>query len=151
MEINTDDGRESPMAWPILTVGALLMNQNRQCLLVHTYKWSGLWGIPGGKVQYGETLEEALTREIWEETALKILRMKYVCYQDCIEHPEFYKPRHFLLINFIAFVDNLNVILNDEADQFVWCCLENASSEYRLNQPTRILIDKIIKEKAYEW
>lgn len=32
----------------------------------------GMWEFPGGKVEEGEKLEEALTREIWEELALKI-------------------------------------------------------------------------------
>lgn len=32
--------------------------------------WYGFWGIPSGKVRWGETLEEAAAREAWEETRL---------------------------------------------------------------------------------
>jgi len=39
------------------------LNKNNQILLIKTKKWSGLYGTPGGKVDYGESLEVALKRE----------------------------------------------------------------------------------------
>ena len=57
---------------PTPTVGALIYNALGQVLLIRTDKWSGKWGIPGGKIEYGESSENALRREISEETKLVI-------------------------------------------------------------------------------
>ena len=51
---------------PVPTVGALIYNSAGQVLMIRTHKWSNLWGIPGGKIQFGETALAALHREIME-------------------------------------------------------------------------------------
>ena len=66
-----------------------------QVLMVRTDKWSGKWGIPGGKIEYGESSEDALRREIAEETNLAISDIEFVLAQDCIRSEEFYRPEHF--------------------------------------------------------
>ena len=63
---------------PVVTVGALVFNDAGEVLLVRTHKWSNLWGIPGGKVKWGEPSEVALRREIREETALEIAEVAFV-------------------------------------------------------------------------
>ena len=130
------------MKWPIVTVGGLILNESNQILLIKTNKWSGLYGTPGGKVDYGESLENALKREIKEETNLTIKDIQFVFYQDCIEHPEFFKPRHFLLMNFIARIDTGKVSLNYESEQFRWENIEDALT-LPLNQPTKKLISEL--------
>jgi len=56
------------MKYPELTVSALIYNPQDQILLCRSHKWDDRYSIPGGHVEYGETLEEALRREIDEET-----------------------------------------------------------------------------------
>src|SRR5262249_34532792 len=76
---------------PIVTVGGLIFNDANQVLMVRTHKWSNLWGIPGGKIKWGEPAEEALRRELKEETALDITDVHFVLVQDCIHSKEFYR------------------------------------------------------------
>jgi 8-oxo-dGTP diphosphatase len=52
---------------------AIIFNINKKILLVKTtYNRFHPWGLPGGSLEYGETTEESLLREICEETSLQI-------------------------------------------------------------------------------
>lgn len=131
---------------PIPTVGALILNRHSQVLLLRTHKWSDRWGIPGGKIKRGETSEAALRREIREETALELSSIRFVMVQDCIDPPEFERSAHFLLLNYIAVCADADphVILNDEAEAYVWTSWEKAFA-MPLNIPTRILMEEIAR------
>lgn len=128
---------------PVPTVGALVFNASGQVLLVRTRKWSHRWGIPGGKIKPGETAEEALRRELLEETGLAVTDIRLVLVQDCIRPPEFYRDAHFLLLNYTCrCVGEPHVRLNDEAQAHRWLALEAALAE-ELNQPTRTLLEAV--------
>ncbi len=138
--------------FPITTVGGLLRDATGHVLLVKTWKWSNLWGIPGGKVEYGETLEAAFLREILEETGLRALNPKMVMVQDAVEPPEFHRPAHFVLVNYLADVSGTkpDVILNDEGQEYVWLSLSE-TLKMSLNRPTRVLIDKVMAGGEALW
>ena len=125
---------------PIVTVGGLIYNSHGEVLMVRTHKWSGLWGIPGGKVKWGETLVEALGRELKEETGLEVADVKFVLVQDCIHSKEFYRDAHFVLLNYTCrCVGEPVVKLNDEARESRWVTVAQAL-EMPINQPTRRLL-----------
>lgn len=124
---------------PIATVGALIFNPKKEVLMIRTHKWSNLWGIPGGKIKAGERSEDALRREIREETALELDNIKFEIVQDCIEVPEFYRKAHFLLLNYTATTTGEMVILNEEAEEYRWISLDSVET-LPLNTPTRTLI-----------
>jgi phosphoglycolate phosphatase len=132
--------RES--AFPVATVGALILDEVGRCLMIRTHKWGHRWGIPGGKIQRGESCEEALRREILEETGLPITNIRFVMVQDCIEPPEFQRSAHFLLLNYVALcpLPEPQVVLNEEAQEFRWVTLEEAW-ELDLNGPTQVLLE----------
>jgi phosphoglycolate phosphatase-like HAD superfamily hydrolase/ADP-ribose pyrophosphatase YjhB (NUDIX family) len=130
-------------AFPIPTVGALIRDDSGRMLLFKTAKWSGMWGIPGGKIEWGEPSEVALRREVREETGLEIDRIQFVMVQDSIASTEFYKEAHFILLNYtcLALPDQL-VTLNDEAQDFAWVDWEQAFG-LPLNTPTRRLLEVV--------
>ena len=133
---------------PLATVGALIFNARNEALLIRTHKWSGKWGIPGGKIKRGETALAALRREILEETNLKIAGVEFVLVQDCISSKEFYRDAHFVLLNYVcrAVGKKLNVILNHEGREFRWLKLADAK-KLKLNKPTKILIEAVEKRR----
>jgi HAD superfamily hydrolase (TIGR01549 family) len=131
---------------PVSTVGGIIFDEQNKALLIKTEKWSNKWGIPGGKIKFNETMVDAFIREIKEETNLNIKDIKMICIQDCIQHPEFYLPRHFLLVNYTAKAKTFDVKLNYEATEFKWVHLEEAM-KMDLNQPTRTLIEKVLECK----
>jgi 8-oxo-dGTP pyrophosphatase MutT (NUDIX family) len=110
--------------------------------MVRTRKWSGKWGIPGGKIERGETSGEALEREVFEETGLRVRDVRFVMVQDCVDPPEFHRPAHFLLLNYTAEADPGEVRLNGEAEEFRWVTPEEAAA-MDLNGPTRRLLAEV--------
>lgn len=60
---------------PVAAVGGLIVNEHEQLLLVRRSRnpGKGQWGLPGGFVDRGETIEQALAREVVEETNLELL------------------------------------------------------------------------------
>ena len=129
---------------PVPTVGALIYDALGQVLMVRTDKWSGKWGIPGGKIERSESSEDALRREISEETGLTITDIEFVLSQDCIDSDEFYRPEHFILLNYTCRVTGeTDVTLNDEAQAFRWVS-EPDALQLDLNRPTRILLDTVM-------
>jgi ADP-ribose pyrophosphatase YjhB (NUDIX family) len=133
---------------PLATVGALIFNAKKEALMIRTHKWSNLWGIPGGKIKWGETSENALRREILEETGLKISGIKFALVQDCIHSKEFYHDAHFVLLNYTCrcTAKNPRVILNDEGREFRWLNLQEVK-KMKLNKPTKILVEAVLRSK----
>jgi ADP-ribose pyrophosphatase YjhB (NUDIX family) len=126
---------------PIVTVGAIISRPDGKILLVRTHKWHDQLGVPGGKIEYGETQEAALAREIWEETRLVIADVRFVLVQESIDSPEFYRPAHMILLNYACRVhDTVELALNDEAEAFSWVTPSEALT-LDLNTPTRELIE----------
>jgi ADP-ribose pyrophosphatase YjhB (NUDIX family) len=125
---------------PIATVGALIFNDSGEALMIRTDKWSNLWGIPGGKIKWGEPSEDALRREIREETNLEVRNIEFVLVQDCIHSKEFYRDAHFILLNYTCdCIGEPHVRLNDEAREFQWVAMD-AALNMPINQPTRKLL-----------
>ncbi len=59
---------------PYLTVDAVILTPDKKVILVKRKNppFQGMWALPGGFVEYGEKVEEALLREIREETGLEV-------------------------------------------------------------------------------
>jgi HAD superfamily hydrolase (TIGR01549 family) len=133
---------------PLATVGALIFNGAGEVLMIRTHKWSNLWGIPGGKIKWGETSAAALRREIREETGLKVTDIEFALVQDCIHSKEFYRDAHFVLLNYTCRCAGKNprVKLNHEGQEFRWMKTAGAN-RLKLNKPTKILLEAVLKSK----
>lgn len=130
---------------PIATSGSLVLNQKNQVLLVLTQKWNHTYGIPGGKIEKGETAEAAAMREVFEETGLKTEIKEFIMVQDCIHPAEYCIPNsHFLLFNYLAETSDEKVTLNHESLSSIWIDPFLALN-IRLNEPTRVLLNKYLQ------
>jgi 8-oxo-dGTP pyrophosphatase MutT (NUDIX family) len=79
---------------PVTAVGAIATDPQGQVLLVVRAKdpGKGLYGLPGGFVDVGETLEDAMTREVLEEVQLEVTSYRYL-----VSYPNEYNFRGFVL------------------------------------------------------
>ena len=89
---------------PQVAVGAVIIKDNRVLLVERKNQpGKGLWAIPGGKVNPGETLQEAAQREILEETGITCRALDPVYVFDYIDRDSAGKIEfHYVIIDFMA-------------------------------------------------
>jgi 8-oxo-dGTP diphosphatase len=115
------EGRSYP-ARPILAVSAAIIRDGR-VLIVRRARppASGLHTLPGGGVEIGETLFEAVRREVREETALEIEPVALAGYRETIgRDAEGRIERHFVILPFAARWVAGEAVLNDELSEARW-------------------------------
>jgi len=72
--------------------------ENNNILLVKKNNKDNIWSLPGGAVELGETLENAITREVYEETSLKIKIISLLKNQNVIRQDDLKKIKlHYVL------------------------------------------------------
>ena len=82
----------------------------------------GFYSLPGGRVEFGESLHAALHREVDEETALKIEIVDLAGWREVL--PETGGGGHYLIMSFAARWIAHEPVLNDEHDDFKWLAPE---------------------------
>ncbi|WP_286922968.1 MULTISPECIES: NUDIX domain-containing protein [Lysinibacillus] len=88
---------------PKVGVGAVILDENNQILLVLRKRSpeAGHWSLPGGKVDYMETIENAVIREIKEELGVDIKIERLLCVTNHIVQSE---DIHYVAPTFIAHI-----------------------------------------------
>ncbi|AGF52123.1 sll1537 [Synechocystis sp. PCC 6803] len=129
-----------PPQFPLATVGALVTAPDGRVLIVKTTKWRGTWGVPGGKVEWGETLEAALKREFQEEVGLDLREIKFALVQEAVNDEQFHCPAHFVLLNYYARCESTQVIPNEEIVEWEWVTPLEAL-DFPLNSFTKLLLE----------
>jgi nucleoside triphosphatase len=133
--------------FPEPTVGAFIFNAKGELLLLQSHKWPGRYVVPGGHVELGERLEEAVAREAKEETGLDIHSIEFINFQQFIYDPAFWKKRHFIFFDFACKTDSTDVQLNDEAEGYVWMELHHALT-LELDTYTRRSVEEWLKKRS---
>ena len=89
---------------PIVGVGAVIVDDGRVLAIKRGGEpLKGRWSIPGGAVELGETLREAVTREVREETGLIIQAGEVLEVFDNIQRDTEGRPQyHYVLVDFLC-------------------------------------------------
>jgi 8-oxo-dGTP diphosphatase len=89
---------------PRVAVGAVVFKEGRVLLVRRGQPPAeDLWAIPGGSVEIGETLQEAVEREILEETGIQIRALKPIYTFDVIDRDAAGKVRfHYVIVDLAA-------------------------------------------------
>lgn len=130
--------------FPEPTVGALILNEKGELFLMRSHKWRDRYVVPGGHIELGESLEEALRREIVEETGLDVFDVEFLCFQEFIYDESFWKRRHFIFFDYVCRTADTEVRLNDEAQAYLWVSPQEAL-ELPVDSYTRVAIQRYLQ------
>ena len=77
----------------------------------------GQWSVPGGHVEWGETLHEAVVREMYEETGLEVVVDRFLGWVERIED-----PYHYVILDFAvtALEPSRKPVAGDDAAEVAW-------------------------------
>ena len=123
---------------PIVGIGAVIVKEDK--ILLEKRKNSpgrGKWSIPGGLVELGESLEQAVIREVKEETCLDVAELSLVDVVDDVELDDKGKVRyHFVIIDFCVNVKKGVLKAASDAGELRWISLSEVE-EYNLTRSFR--------------
>lgn len=115
------------VSYPEVAVGVLIVNEEGNIFLMKSPKWQNMYCLPGGHIELGETINDAVIREVKEETDLDVVDVEFLEVQEAIFPKEFHKKRHFIFLEYICKVKNTNVTLDGrEGTEYVWVSVEDA-------------------------
>lgn len=128
---------------PLVGVGAVVWH-NDKVLLIQRGKEPniGSWSIPGGAQELGETIRDAVCREVYEETGVEISDPILVDTVDLISPVKDGKIKyHYTLVDFVAVALSPDIVAGGDAADAKWVELMNLPS-YRLWNKTIEIIAK---------
>jgi nucleoside triphosphatase len=113
--------------YPEATVGALVVNQKGEVLLARSSKWDDKFTVPGGHIELGEGAEDAIKREVKEETGLDVDPIELLLVQQAIYPEHFHKHEHFVFLDYVCKATDSCVKLDGrELQTYVWVRPEDA-------------------------
>ncbi|PXV63677.1 nucleoside triphosphatase [Halanaerobium congolense] len=138
------------MRYPEATVGAVILNPEDKVLICKSNKWNQQYVIPGGHIEAGESMEEALVREVKEETGLDVFGLELLGINESIFSDSFQNQKHFIFVDFICHSNSEQVVLNEEAQSYEWIDLDEVE-DYNLEKFTAKLLKELKKGKKSKY
>lgn len=115
---------------PVPTVDVIILDNSQQNLVLIKRKYPPIgWALPGGFVDYGESLEAAALREAFEETNLEL---KLTCQFQTYSNPSRDKRRHTISTVFIGICNTGKLCAKDDAADAQW---------FNLNELPKLVFD----------
>ncbi len=111
------------LKYPVLTVDGIILKGSKILLVRRAITpFSGCWVIPGGHVEYGERVEEALKREMKEELGLTVkIKKLFGVYSDPKRDPRY----HTVSIVYLCQKTKGKINLNHEASELKYFSFKN--------------------------
>jgi len=137
-------------ARPFLGVSALILHKGHVLLAQRGNPPAmGIWSLPGGAVETGETLSAAVKRELMEEAGLQIDPLYVADLVEILRHDDSGRcERHFVIAVFFCTMPGTDetlppVLAGDDAMDVRWVS-QDALSDYPLTDGTLAVIEKIL-------
>lgn len=141
----------------LVAVKALIVNEKEEILFLKVNSElsdSEKWDLPGGLMEFEDTVESALQREVLEETGIKVDNIELAgCTETIFEKFVFIdneiKDVRVIVIVYKYKLDqsNTQIKLSSEHVEFTWCSKGDTLDKMRLSRPSKAVIDKLINNK----
>jgi 8-oxo-dGTP diphosphatase len=130
---------------PIVSVGAVILDAERVVLVKRGRPpLQGQWSLPGGVVELGETLEEALVREVLEETGLAVEVGPVVEVLDRVQRAADGRIEyHYVIIDYLCRPHGNTLICGSDADDVKWAAVGDVV-QHQVTRQVREVVDKAI-------
>ena len=132
--------REYP-AHPVVGVGAVVVRDGKALIIKRGHEpRKGEWSLPGGLLELGESLHDAVRREIKEETSLDIEVGPVIETFDRVHRDDDGKIRyHFVIVDFVCWPDGGEAVPGSDAEGVAWVTAEEID-DYAVNAHAKAVI-----------
>ena len=139
---------------PGLGVGVLIVKENKILLGLRNpdkmkasseLQGQGTWTMPGGKVEFMETLVNAAKRELEEETNLKATKLDFLCISD-----DMTDTAHYVTVGLIVREYNGELKTMEPETILEWQWFDLDELQKNLYKPSQKCIEKYKKGLIYE-
>jgi len=127
----------TPPEAPAVGVGAVVIHEGR-VLLIRRGKepLRGRWVVPGGRVELGESLDEAIVREVQEETGIRVYPREAMAVFDRIDRADGRVVHHYVVVDFLCDYVSGAARAASDAEDVAWVAPEDVA---RYDLPAKAL------------
>jgi 8-oxo-dGTP diphosphatase len=127
---------------PIVGVGAVVVKDGQALIIKRANEpYKGQWSIPGGRVELGESLVDAVRREMREETGLQVEVGPVIEVFERIQHHDGRVLYHFVIIDYVCSCTGGDLCAGDDAEDAVWVTSEQLE-QYEIRPSAKMVIRK---------
>ena len=131
---------------PVVSVGAVVVEGDRVLLVKRGQPpLQGQWSLPGGVVEVGETLREAVAREVKEETGLDVEPGPVVEVLDRVQRADDGRVEyHYVIIDYCCSVRGGSLACASDADAAEWVSATEVSA-YSVTPAVKRVVEKALE------
>ena len=136
------ENREYPER-PVIAVGGVVVSAARVLLIRRAHPpLEGRWSIPGGILELGETIAQAIERELMEEAGLQVLPLELIeIYEKVLRLPNQPPQYHFVILDYLCELKGGNAQAGSDVTEVAWST-EDELDRFNLTAEARRVVKR---------